>query len=104
VLEMMLGLGLDQIERRVLSLAAYGCEVLRRAGGVLLRDRLPGYDSPLLAARFERCDVSALAERLRACGVVVSARHGCLRVSPHFFNDESDLDRLGERLGESLVR
>jgi len=26
----------------------------------------------------------------------VAARHGNLRVSPHFYNDEGDLGRLGE--------
>ena len=100
VLETIVALGVDQVEARVRSLAAYASETLRRSGGVLLADRLPYYDSPLLAARFEGRNVSALAERLRYSRVVVSARHGCLRVSPHFFNNESDLDRLGECLAK----
>jgi selenocysteine lyase/cysteine desulfurase len=29
----------------------------------------------------------------------VSARHGLLRVSPHFYNNEADLDRLVEVIG-----
>jgi selenocysteine lyase/cysteine desulfurase len=30
--------------------------------------------------------------------VLVAARHGNLRVSPHFYNDEADLARLAEAL------
>ena len=99
ILEMMLALGLEPIERRVTALAAQGREVLRRAGGELLHDRLPHYDSPILAARFPGGDVGAMAQRLRQARVVVSARHGHLRVSPHFFNNEADLELLAEGLG-----
>lgn len=98
VLEMMMSLGLDEIETRVQSLAAKGRETLRRAGAELLYDRLPFYDSPILAAAFPGEDVSRLADRLRGRRVVVSARHGCLRVSPHFFNNEQDLSCLEEGL------
>jgi selenocysteine lyase/cysteine desulfurase len=32
----------------------------------------------------------------------VAARHGNLRVSPHFYNDEADLARLAEALSRVL--
>jgi selenocysteine lyase/cysteine desulfurase len=31
--------------------------------------------------------------------VLVAARHGNLRVSPHFYNNDQDLERLREALG-----
>lgn len=93
ILEMIHSLGPDRIEQRVQSLAAYGRDVLRRAGATLAN-----HDSPLLAARFPGRDASLLAERLREARVVVSARHGALRVSPHYFNHEADLDRLAQEL------
>jgi len=98
VLDLMLSLGPAAIEQRICELAAHAARVLRSAGAVLLRDRFPGYDSPILAARFEGRDHSALARQLRDARVVVSARHGCLRVAPHFFNNEEDLDILADRL------
>ena len=98
ILEWMLALGPEEIERRVQGLAEYGREVLRACGARFDGDHLPYYDSPVLAARFDGVDVASLAARLRAARVVVSARHGALRVSPHFFNTESDLDRLGEEI------
>lgn len=99
ILHMQLDLGPDQIEQRLQTLAAYGRDVLRGSGATFASDSLSYYDSPILAARFEGRDVSRLAERLREDRVVVSARHGALRVSPHFFNNEADLDRLAECLG-----
>jgi selenocysteine lyase/cysteine desulfurase len=37
---------------------------------------------------------SALYEKLRAAGVIVSLREGALRVAPHLYNTERDMDRL----------
>ena len=76
--------------------------VLRRAGAELLSDRLPHHDSPVVAARFPGRDPGALARELKARKVLVSARHGNLRISPHFYNDETDLERLAAALGELL--
>jgi selenocysteine lyase/cysteine desulfurase len=42
----------------------------------------------------EAFDASRTARALREQNVVVAARHGRLRVSPHFYNDEGDLRRL----------
>ena len=103
VLEMMLRLGPGEIEKRVQQLAERGREVLRKAGARLLCDRLPYYESPILAAEFAGADVSRLAVELRKQRVVVAARHGYLRVSPHFFNSEEDLARLGEALAACLT-
>jgi cysteine desulfurase/selenocysteine lyase len=47
------------------------------------------------------CDASSLARRLAERRVVVAARQGNLRVSPHFYNDENDLDRLEEALASA---
>jgi selenocysteine lyase/cysteine desulfurase len=48
-----------------------------------------------VAIRFDGRDPSPLARALKQQRVLVSARHGCLRVSPHFYNNEEDLDRFG---------
>ncbi len=39
-----------------------------------------------------------LVERLRAEGIHVSVRDGCVRISPHLHNDEADLRRLTDAL------
>ena len=47
-------------------------------------------------------DASLLACELKSRRVLVSARHGNLRVSTHFYNSENDLDRLREELQRVL--
>lgn len=100
VLEWLERIGADEIERRVDRLADYARGMLRERGGELIHDRHAYYDSPIIAARFADADVSELAVKLRDRRIVVSARKGNLRVSPHFYNNEADLDRLGQALDE----
>jgi len=72
-------------------------------GGYSTHDASVGhFDSPVIAARFEGRDVSALARQLRAERVLVSARHGNLRVSTHFYNNERDLEDFDRALGRIL--
>jgi selenocysteine lyase/cysteine desulfurase len=101
---MMMEIGPERIEQRVHALADQTRDVLRRAGARLLYDEKPHYDSPIIAARFDRADPSALARSLYDRRVVVAARHGYLRVSPHFYNDETDLDRFADALAQALPR
>jgi selenocysteine lyase/cysteine desulfurase len=92
--DLMLALTPAAIERRVLELAAAARALLEDAGAELACDG----PSPILAARFPRHDASALARALRAARVIVSARHGYLRVSTHFYNNEADLAALAAAL------
>ena len=91
--DMMLELGPENIERRVLELASKTRAVLEKAGGRVLHQ-----DTAILAARFEDRDPAELAARLKQQRIIVSARHGNLRVSVHFYNDESDIEALAAAL------
>ena len=73
-------------------------DVLRGAGAVLLADSSAHYDSQIVTARFAGRPAPAIARELQARKVLVAARHGNLRVSPHFYNDEADVARLAEAL------
>jgi selenocysteine lyase/cysteine desulfurase len=85
--DLMLEAGADAIERRVLDLAAKTRDVLCGLGATV-----SACISPIVAARFERHDVSALARALKQKRVLVAARRGHLRVSPHLYNNEQDLE------------
>jgi selenocysteine lyase/cysteine desulfurase len=91
-------IGPERIERRVMELAGKTRDVLRAAGAVLLADGSPHYDSQIVTGRFAGRDAPAIARELQARKVLVAARHGNLRVSPHFYNNETDLARLAEAL------
>lgn len=86
---MMLEIGPAAIEQRVLELAAYLRERLIHAGARIMNE-----NTPIVAARFEGVDAGKLASTLREKRVLVSARHGNLRVSADFYNNEADIDTL----------
>jgi len=96
--DLMLELTPALIAQRVLSLAAQTRDALRALGA----EPLPYDDSPIVAARFPHHDASALAKALKQQRVLVSARHGLLRVSTHFYNDESDITALTTALSRLL--
>jgi cysteine desulfurase / selenocysteine lyase len=89
VIEMMLELGPAAIEARVLRLAGCVREKLSDLGGEVNTDL-----TPIVTARFEGHEPGAIAKKLSEERIVVSARQGRLRVSPHFYNNEQDLDTL----------
>ncbi len=91
--EWILEIGPDVIERRVLDLAAQ-----IRARLTALGAETKDTGSQIVAARFPGRDASQLASDLKAHRIIVAARHGMLRVSPHFYNNEADIDRLVEAL------
>jgi cysteine desulfurase/selenocysteine lyase len=94
---MMLEIGPEAIERRVLELAESARRRLRRLGA-----EAPDRGSQIVAAKFAGRDPSRLARELKTRRVLVAARHGYLRVSPHFYNNEEDLDRLEGELRAAL--
>jgi selenocysteine lyase/cysteine desulfurase len=93
-IEMMLEIGPECIEHRVLQLAGAARRMLESAGGSVLHS-----DTAILAAKFDGIDAPALAKRMREQRILVSARHGNLRVSVHFYNNEQDIAILADELG-----
>jgi selenocysteine lyase/cysteine desulfurase len=81
----------------VLGLAAIARALLQKLGA-----SIEAQDSPIVAASFDNRDVSALARALKEKRVLVAARRGHLRVSPHFYNNEQDLETLAGALRDLL--
>ncbi len=96
-IDLMFEIGPDAIERRVLSLAAGARARLRQLGA-----EMEDNGSHIVGAKLPGADSSRLARELESRRVLVAARDGFLRVSPHFYNDEGDLDRLEEELRRLL--
>jgi cysteine desulfurase/selenocysteine lyase len=94
-IEMMLEIGIDRIETRVLGLAARAREILRGLGAAVEHE-----GSAIVAGHFPGEDASTLARTLRERRVIVAARGGLLRVSPHFYNNEADLGAFEAALRE----
>jgi len=97
-IDLLLEIGIDAIAARVLELTDHLVDGLRDRGARLLSPRGPAEGSGIVAFRLEDEPPKATVERLRRAGVFTVARRGAVRASPHFYNDERDLDRLLEAL------
>jgi selenocysteine lyase/cysteine desulfurase len=84
--DLMLELGPSVIEQRVLELAGKVRALFDAA--------LPYANSPIVAVPM--ADAAEVAARLRRQRILVSARHGLLRISTHFYNNEADIERLAD--------
>ena len=84
----------SQIEQRVLGLASHLRSELRALGAHLLADEDPAYISPIVAARWPDVDSGQLSLALKDRGILTAARHGNLRLSTHFYNNEEDITHL----------
>ncbi len=93
VIDLMLQIGPATIEARVLELAEKTRAMLRGLGAEVNVDK-----SPIVTAVLPGTDSRELARSLKERRILVSARHGRLRVSPHFYNDETDLEVLRNAL------
>jgi cysteine desulfurase / selenocysteine lyase len=87
-------LGAAAIEARVLELA----RILRRELTALGAEFYPSQPnclpSQIIAARLPDRDASTLAKNLVEQGIIISSRYGYLRISPHFYNNEEDVETL----------
>lgn len=93
VIDWMLRIGPAAIEARVLELAGKARAMLCGVGAEVSTDV-----SQIVMARLPERDAVEVSRALKQRRILVSARHGRLRVSPHFYNDESDLEILREAL------
>jgi selenocysteine lyase/cysteine desulfurase len=90
-LELLRGAGAARVGERVLALGDRFAEGLRRRGLEVVSPWGAGERSGILAFR-PPGDAEHCLKRLAAAGVVASLRRGCIRLSPHFYNDESDVE------------
>jgi selenocysteine lyase/cysteine desulfurase len=99
-LEIILEAGPKQVERRVLDLAERAAVGLAERGFRLISSREPGETSGIVTAVHPQHAPEDLVQRLAEQKVGVAARAGRLRVSPHFYNTEEEIDRMLGALGD----
>ena len=90
--------GLDAIEDRIGELTAEIIAEAKRAGYTLAVPEDPQRHGALVTLRTH--DEYALVEILENQGIVTSSRFGNLRISPHFYNNQNDIDSLFRALRE----
>jgi len=102
-IRLVLEIGLDAVETRVFALANQVRDELRTVGATPFAEG-DGECGHIVAATLPRgVDPGFVAKALEAREVLVSARHGYLRVSPHYYNNEADVARMGDLLREVMA-
>lgn len=94
-IDLLQEIGIEQVRDRAMAVAS------------LLAQRLEaiGWSAPLLGSPIVGAtppdgekSVRSLHRKLETAGIVTSPREGMLRFSPHFYNDEADVERVLEAL------
>ena len=91
-MEMVTQWGCDAIASRLRMLTNRLADGLRRAGVAVPGE--PARAPHILSLRFPRGMPARLIERLAVEQVHVASRVGRMRISPHVYNDEEDVDRF----------
>lgn len=94
-IEWMLEIGIDSIWHRVRMLTDRLAEGVRTKGYRVVSSREPSEASGILAFVSSTHDHTRIVSHLRQeYRTVIAAREGRLRVSPHFYNTEEEIDQL----------
>lgn len=91
--------GAENIEKYLRNLTDYLCELLAAKDYEIVSSRVPKERSQIVCVRHRGGLTSVeIAKRLDAEKIVVSPRGDRLRIAPHFFNNEKDIEHLIEML------
>ncbi len=97
-LELILKVGPPLIEQHVLSLRDYLSEGLEKRGYCVISPQQPGETSAILVCRHEGHPAEEVCALLDSKQILISARLGGLRISPHFYNTREEADALMDAL------
>ena len=97
-IELLLETGIENIHRHTLHLTDVLIADLQRRGYEVVSNLDPTHRSAIVSFAV-RGDVRAAHACLREAKVAVSLRESYIRVSPHGYNTEDEVLRVGEVLG-----
>jgi len=91
-LDLILEAGIEGIENHILFLTGYAAENLEKKGYNVLSNMGPEHRSGILT--FGGRDIRKKYDELLAHDIIVSFRKEWIRISPHFYNNEDDINKL----------
>jgi cysteine desulfurase / selenocysteine lyase len=83
----------EAIAQRVLETTDYACRRLEEIGATVLSNRDEKHKSGIVSFELPGRDPNEIRRHCFRQNVILSCRAGRLRISPHAYNDESDIDR-----------
>jgi cysteine desulfurase / selenocysteine lyase len=93
-LELLLSFGIEQVAERLLDVTDRLCERLEETGATIVSCREGDRRSGIVAFEPPGRDPQAVRRHCLDRGVVVNCRSGRLRVSPHAYTSDEEIDRL----------
>lgn len=98
-LRLLIETGLDKIERYLDDLTDSLCDALDGKNYDIVSSRRPGEKSAIVCIKHRNgLGPTEIAKKLEERGVIVSARGDRIRIAPHFYNDQTDVERLLDAL------
>ncbi|MCA9215646.1 MAG: aminotransferase class V-fold PLP-dependent enzyme [Planctomycetales bacterium] len=88
------GSDVSAVGERVIAIADYAVEKLLAADCHILSPRDAKHKSGIVTFAVVDENPETIRSQCRAAGVIVSSRGGGVRISPHAYNNEADIDRL----------
>lgn len=101
-LEMLTQLGLTPHEsplaKQLLQITDFACQRLEEIGARIVSHRDDRHSSGIVSFEIPGLDSSQQRQKSLPSGVVLNYRNGFLRISPHAYTDENDVERLIQSL------
>jgi cysteine desulfurase / selenocysteine lyase len=93
-LQLILKVGQKQIENHLLNLSKYLYYKLSELGFETLQPNNPSEMSAIVCCRHSKVSPEIMYKKLSAQKIICAPRCGWLRISPHFYINQSDIDKL----------
>jgi cysteine desulfurase/selenocysteine lyase len=100
-MKMLLNFGVDNVRKRIMKLTDRLIEAAENLGLKLQTPKEKQFRSGIV--NFKIGKPQKFVEKLAKKGIVVSARANGIRVSPHFYNTEEEIDSLMKETGRWLT-
>jgi cysteine desulfurase / selenocysteine lyase len=91
-LDYLHGIGMDRVGARIRALASHLSQGLRAAGYRLASDASAGIPTGIVVASKPGVDATAAIAALKAHDIIAAERLGRVRLAPHIYNTEAQLD------------
>lgn len=98
-LKLLTETGINKIEGYLDELSDFLCDSLAGKSYEIVSSRLPGEKSPIVCIKHTGgIHCNEIAAKLQKENIIVSPRGDRLRIAPHFYNNQEDIERLVDAL------